>query len=69
MALSCGPLVPVSVRSDDERGQLGNKLATMRAPLPVYEADPVARLEIVNAAMDGLKQSSRRWGGSDCPTQ
>ncbi|HNH87491.1 MAG TPA: WS/DGAT domain-containing protein, partial [Solirubrobacterales bacterium] len=55
-------MVPVSVRSDDERGQLGNKLATMRAPLPVYEADPVARLEIVSAAMDGLKQSKQALG-------
>ncbi|MCB0869755.1 MAG: wax ester/triacylglycerol synthase family O-acyltransferase [Solirubrobacterales bacterium] len=55
-------MVPVSVRSDDERGQLGNKLATMRAPLPVYEPDPVARLEIVSAAMDGLKQSKQALG-------
>jgi len=55
-------MVPVSVRSDEERGQLGNKLATMRAPLPVYEPDPVARLEIVSAAMDGLKQSKQALG-------
>ncbi len=55
-------MVPVSIRSDDERGQLGNKLATMRAPLPVYEEDPVARLEIVTAAMDGLKQSKQALG-------
>ncbi len=55
-------MVPVSVRAEDERGQLGNKLATMRAPLPVYEEDPVARLEIVTAAMDGLKQSKQALG-------
>ncbi len=55
-------MVPVSVRGEDERGQLGNKLATMRAPLPVYEEDPVARLEIVTAAMDGLKQSKQALG-------
>jgi WS/DGAT/MGAT family acyltransferase len=55
-------MVPVSVRSEDERGHLGNKLATMRAPLPVYEPDPVARLEIVSAAMDGLKQSKQALG-------
>ena len=40
-------MVPVSVRSEDEHGQAGNKLATMRAPLPVYEPDPIRRLEIV----------------------
>ena len=55
-------MVPVSVRADEERGQLGNKLATMRAPLPVYEPDPVARLEIVSASMDGLKQSKQALG-------
>ncbi|MBK8294903.1 MAG: wax ester/triacylglycerol synthase family O-acyltransferase [Solirubrobacterales bacterium] len=55
-------LVPVSVRTADEHGQLGNKLATMRAPLPVYEPDPVAQLEIVSAAMDGLKQSKQALG-------
>lgn len=55
-------MVPVSVRGEDERGQLGNKLTTMRAPLPVYEPDPVARLEIVSAAMDGLKQSKQALG-------
>lgn len=55
-------MVPVSVRSNDERGQLGNKLATMRAPLPVYEPDAVARLEIVSASMDGLKQSKQALG-------
>lgn len=55
-------MVPVSVRGEDERGHLGNRLATMRAPLPVYEQDPVARLEIVTAAMDGLKQSKQALG-------
>jgi WS/DGAT/MGAT family acyltransferase len=55
-------MVPVSVRGEDERGHLGNKLATMRAPLPVYEPDPVARLEIVSASMDGLKQSKQALG-------
>lgn len=55
-------MVPVSVRTKDEQGTLGNKLATMRAPLPVYEPDPVARLEIVSAAMDGLKQSKQALG-------
>lgn len=55
-------MVPVSVRSEDQHGQLGNKLTTMRAPLPVYEPDPVRRLEIVSASMDGLKQSKQALG-------
>jgi diacylglycerol O-acyltransferase len=54
--------VPVSIRAQDERGQLGNKLAVMRAPLPVYIEDPVARLETVTRAMQGLKQSKQALG-------
>ena len=55
-------MVPVSVRAEGEHGQLGNRLASMRAPLPVYEPDPVRRLEIVSSAMDGLKQSKQALG-------
>jgi WS/DGAT/MGAT family acyltransferase len=54
--------VPVSIRASDERGQLGNRLAVMRAPLPVYIADPVRRLEAVSQAMKGLKQSKQALG-------
>jgi diacylglycerol O-acyltransferase / wax synthase len=54
--------VPVSIRSQDERGQLGNRLAVMRAPLPVYIADPVRRLQAVSQAMGGLKQSKQALG-------
>ncbi len=54
--------VPVSIRGEDDRGQLGNRLAVMRAPLPVYVADPVARLKVVKEAMDGLKQSKQAVG-------
>ncbi len=34
----------------------------MRAPLPVYVADPVSRLGIVRESMDGLKQSKQALG-------
>jgi diacylglycerol O-acyltransferase / wax synthase len=54
--------VPVSIRSGDERGQLGNRLAVMRAPIPVYVEDPVRRLELVSRAMHGLKQSKQALG-------
>jgi WS/DGAT/MGAT family acyltransferase len=54
--------VPVSIRAQDERGQLGNRLAVMRAPLPVYIADPIRRLEAVTRAMSGLKQSKQALG-------
>jgi WS/DGAT/MGAT family acyltransferase len=55
-------LVPVSIRATDERGQLGNRIAAMRGPLPVYVEDPVRRLEIVRTAMEGLKQSKQALG-------
>jgi diacylglycerol O-acyltransferase / wax synthase len=54
--------VPVSIRAEDERGRLGNRLAAMRAPIPVYVADPVRRLAIVREAMDGLKASKQALG-------
>jgi diacylglycerol O-acyltransferase / wax synthase len=55
-------LVPVSVRTREERGQLGNRLVVMRGPLPVYVEDPVARLNVVRQAMDGLKESKQAVG-------
>jgi diacylglycerol O-acyltransferase / wax synthase len=55
-------LVPVSIRASEHQGQLGNQLAVMRGPLPVYVEDPVARLRVVKAAMDGLKESKQAVG-------
>ena len=55
-------LVPVSIRGAHERGALGNRIAAMRGPLPVYVEDPVARLETVRRAMDGLKESKQAVG-------
>jgi WS/DGAT/MGAT family acyltransferase len=55
-------LVPVSVRTREERHQLGNRLVVMRGPLPVYVEDPVARLNVVRQAMDGLKESKQAVG-------
>jgi WS/DGAT/MGAT family acyltransferase len=54
--------VPVSIRAQDEHGQLGNRLAVMRAPLPVYIEDPARRLRTVTQAMQGLKQSKQALG-------
>ena len=55
-------LVPVSTRARDEHHQLGNRLAAMRAPLPVYVEEPVARLRVVRHAMNGLKESKQAVG-------
>jgi diacylglycerol O-acyltransferase len=55
-------LVPVSIRAEDEHGQLGNRIAAMRGPLPVYVDDPVERLRIVREEMEGLKESKQALG-------
>jgi diacylglycerol O-acyltransferase / wax synthase len=55
-------LVPVSIRSEDEQGHLGNRIAAMRGPLPVYVEDPVKRLQIVRSSMDDLKDSKQALG-------
>ena len=55
-------LVPVSIRAEDERGSLGNRIAAMRGPLPVYAKDPVERLRIVREGMKGLKESKQALG-------
>ncbi|MDX6680582.1 MAG: diacylglycerol O-acyltransferase / wax synthase [Solirubrobacteraceae bacterium] len=55
-------LVPVSVRSQDERGAAGNRIAAMRGPLPVWVDHPVERLAVVRHAMDDLKESKQAIG-------
>ncbi|MCK6553561.1 wax ester/triacylglycerol synthase family O-acyltransferase [Candidatus Binatia bacterium] len=55
--------VPVSVRSADQHGQLGNRVTQMQAPLPVQLADPVARLHAVTETLKDLKESKQALGG------
>jgi WS/DGAT/MGAT family acyltransferase len=55
-------LVPVSIRTENEQGELGNRLTAMRGPLPVGVADPVERLRLVHAEMEALKSSKQPLG-------
>ncbi|HEY0319120.1 MAG TPA: wax ester/triacylglycerol synthase family O-acyltransferase [Solirubrobacterales bacterium] len=55
-------LVPVSIRGEDEHGNLGNRIALMRGPLPVYVEDPVRRLHVISEEMAGLKRSKQALG-------
>ena len=55
-------LVPVSIRARDEHHALGNRIAAMRGPLPVYAKDPVERLRIVRESMQGIKESKQALG-------
>jgi diacylglycerol O-acyltransferase / wax synthase len=55
-------MVPVSVRAEVESGALGNRVAAMMAPLPVWCQDAVARLDIVREELKGLKSGGQAVG-------
>jgi diacylglycerol O-acyltransferase / wax synthase len=55
-------MVPVSVRAEEERGALGNRISAMMAPLPVWCEDPVERLQLVTKTMGDLKGSGQAVG-------
>ena len=55
-------MVPVSVRSEDQRGALGNQVAAIYAPLPVGLADPLERFRAVHEALGDLKSSAQAIG-------
>lgn len=57
-------MVPISVRSEDERGALGNRVSAMYAPLPVGIEDPGERLRAVTLAMGDLKESKQALGAN-----
>jgi diacylglycerol O-acyltransferase / wax synthase len=56
-------LVPVSIRSDAERGEYNNRVSAMFADLPVAIDDPVARFAAVRAQMEALKGSHQTVAG------
>ena len=47
--------VPVSVRTEAQKGTLGNRVSTMTAPLGTHLADPVERLQHAHEAMRAAK--------------
>jgi WS/DGAT/MGAT family acyltransferase len=55
-------LVPMSIRSEEEMSAGGNRIASMRGPLPVYVEDPVERLRVVRESMAGVKESKQALG-------
>jgi WS/DGAT/MGAT family acyltransferase len=55
-------MVPVSVRTEEEHGALGNRISAMMAPLPVWCEDPVERLHILTETMGDLKGSGQAVG-------
>jgi diacylglycerol O-acyltransferase len=66
LALDAPPvaLVPVSVRREDERGELGNRMSTVFVDLPMAEPDPLTRLRRISETMRALKESSAVQAGA-----
>jgi diacylglycerol O-acyltransferase len=55
-------MVPVSVRSKEQRGALGNQVAAMWAPLPVGVQNPAECLHTISSAMEDLKKGGQAVG-------
>ncbi len=64
VGLELRAMVPVSVRSAEEHGALGNRVTTMMAPLPVWCEDPVRRMQLIRQSMGDLKQSKQALGAT-----
>ena len=65
-ALTEAPLisaVPVSVRTEEQKGTHGNRVSMMFAPLPTHLADPEDRLRASHEAMRGGQGAARRAAG------
>jgi diacylglycerol O-acyltransferase / wax synthase len=57
-------MVPVSIRTEEQRGALGNQVTAMMASLPVWCEDPKRRMEIVRESMGDLKESKQAMGAA-----
>ncbi len=57
-------MAPVSVRSLDQRGTLGNHVAMWLVTLPVSEPDPLVQLEQVKQATQRLKETDQALGAA-----
>jgi WS/DGAT/MGAT family acyltransferase len=55
-------MVPVSVRTDSQKGELGNRVSSYFVDLPVGEPNPVMRLHQVSYAMRAHKESGAAVG-------
>ena len=55
-------MVPVSVRTEEQRGTLGNRVSQMAVPLPVHIADALERLQAVRRTTHDVKDSKQALG-------
>jgi WS/DGAT/MGAT family acyltransferase len=52
-------MIPVNVRTEAQRGTMGNRVSMMLPQVPVGIADPIARLNAIRLEMDSLKASDQ----------
>ena len=57
-------MVPVNVRTVGDDGELGNKVSSLFVDLPVAEADPLRRYELVSAAAQERKAGGQALAAS-----
>jgi WS/DGAT/MGAT family acyltransferase len=55
-------MVPVSVRSEDEKDTLGNRVSSTFASLATDIDDPVKRLEVIHECMSEVKEQQKALG-------
>ena len=53
---------PVSVRSEEEKGKLGNRVSAWLVPLPVDEPNPKRQLQRIHETTQALKESREALG-------
>ena len=59
-----GAMVPVNIRNQGVHGELGNKVSSLFVDLPVAEADPLHRYELVCAATEKQKANGQALAAS-----
>jgi hypothetical protein len=53
---------PVSVRRDEERGEMGNHVSSWIVRLPIDESSPLRQIDRIHAATEDLKRSRQALG-------
>src|SRR5450755_3463632 len=57
-------MVPVNIRREGDHGELGNKVSSLFVDLPVAEADPLRRYELVSAVAEKRKAGGQALASS-----
>jgi diacylglycerol O-acyltransferase / wax synthase len=57
-------MVPVNIRREGDHGELGNQVSSLFVDLPVAEADPLRRYELLRATTEKLKASGQALAAS-----